>query len=355
MLFLRLLRRSVLPVLAACCTWAFVINRVVIHWVDGPVKTATEAALLLGLPALALAACSGSRARVGHRAATAILLVFTAGEGRRATLRHRYEATAAMIPGDPLHPVTTTDLETPEYSFRVRALAGSHLRIVHISDLHVTETLPWEYFEHVHDRIRDLRPDLIVMTGDYVSRADRIPLLARWLSELPGAPLGTFGTLGNHDYWTGAADHIRDVMRGAGVRMIGGECVGVRAPTGTDIQVCGTEAPWGPDARISRATSGRVLTLALTHTPDNVYSLHEAGADVVFAGHTHGGQLRLPGLGALIIPSRYGRRFDEGHFVVDGTHLFVSAGVGADGPPLRLWCPPELLAIELAGNGVSPG
>ena len=53
------------------------------------------------------------------------------------------------------------------------------------------------------------------------------------------------------------------------------------------------------------------------------------------------------GLGALLVPSRYGRRFDQGHFLVEGTHLFVSAGIGADAPPLRLWCPPELVVVDL--------
>jgi uncharacterized protein len=89
--------------------------------------------------------------------------------------------------------------------------------------------------------------------------------------------------------------------------------------------------------------------LMLSHTPDNVYDLGDLGADAVFAGHTHGGQIRLPGLGALIVPSRYGRRFDRGHFVVDDTHLFVSAGIGADAPALRLWCPPEIVVVDFVG------
>jgi predicted MPP superfamily phosphohydrolase len=70
----------------------------------------------------------------------------------------------------------------------------------------------------------------------------------------------------------------------------------------------------------------------------------------VFAGHTHGGQFRIPFLGPLLMPSRYGRRFDQGHFVVEGTHLYVSAGVGADAPNLRLWCPPDLVVVDLVGQ-----
>ena len=93
-----------------------------------------------------------------------------------------------------------------------------------------------------------------------------------------------------------------------------------------------------------------MATLVLSHTPDNIYEVAERGATALFAGHTHGGQFRLPLLGPLVVPSRYGRRFEEGHFVVNGTHLFVSAGVGADAPALRLWCPPELIVVDLVGR-----
>lgn len=78
-----------------------------------------------------------------------------------------------------------------------------------------------------------------------------------------------------------------------------------------------------------------------------MYDLAELGAAVVFAGHTHGGQWRLPLLGSVVIPSRYGRRFDLGHFMIEDTNLFVSAGVGSDQPPLRLYCNPELLVVDV--------
>jgi predicted MPP superfamily phosphohydrolase len=86
--------------------------------------------------------------------------------------------------------------------------------------------------------------------------------------------------------------------------------------------------------------------LVLSHTPDNIYALR-GRAKVVFSGHTHGGQWRIPGVGALVVPSKFGRRFDRGHFSVDGTELFVSAGLGADFPPVRVYCQPELLVVDL--------
>jgi predicted MPP superfamily phosphohydrolase len=167
---------------------------------------------------------------------------------------------------------------------------------------------------------------------------------------LPKARLGSYAVLGNHEYWAGCADAMRAALARAGVVAVSGRCQTV--PDGS-LRVCGTEAPWGPDYDRPPA-SPAIPTVALSHTPDNVYELAERGADVVFAGHTHGGQLRLPLLGALIVPSRYGRRFDRGRFDLERTHLFVSAGVGADAPALRLWCRPELVVVDLQGRA-APG
>jgi hypothetical protein len=68
---------------------------------------------------------------------------------------------------------------------------------------------------------------------------------------------------------------------------------------------------------------------------------------VVFAGHLHAGQIRLPYFGPVIVPSNYGRQFAQGHFLVRKTHLFVSAGVGAAAPPLRVWCQPEIIVVNI--------
>jgi predicted MPP superfamily phosphohydrolase len=210
----------------------------------------------------------------------------------------------------------------------------------------VTDALPDSYTTHVHETLRAIEPDLIVMTGDYISVAERVPLLERWLERMPRARFGTYAILGNHDLWTREEGAVLAAFQRAGIRMLRGTCENT-AIAGGALRVCGTEHPWGP-AHPDLASDG-VPTLVLSHTPDNVYPLAADGADVVFAGHTHGGQIRLPLLGAIVVPSDYGRRFDRGHFVVERTHLYVSAGIGADAPPLRLWCPPELVVVDLSG------
>ena len=155
--------------------------------------------------------------------------------------------------------------------------------------------------------------------------------------------------LGNHDHWSGQEHDITAILEQAGVVVLSGRCVGVELTRGA-VRVCGTDAPWGAELRadaVRVAGFDAAPILALSHTPDNVRALSALGALAVFSGHTHGGQFRLPLLGPLLIPSQNGRLFDRGSFLVEGTRLFVSPGIGADQPPLRLFCPPELYEIEL--------
>jgi len=88
----------------------------------------------------------------------------------------------------------------------------------------------------------------------------------------------------------------------------------------------------------------------LSHTADNIYQLSSAGALAVFSGHYHAGQAKLPWYGPVVIPSKYGRLFDHGHFKIDDTHLFVTAGVGAAFPPFRIYCEPEIIIVDLVAE-----
>jgi predicted MPP superfamily phosphohydrolase len=278
-----------------------------------------------------------------------VLTLFGLGEARRLWLRNSYRVEAPS-PADPFTPITTTALRVTHFTLRVPGLPVDRLRVVHLTDLHVSEALPKSYPAQVLSEARAAEPDLLVMTGDYISRAERLPLLVAWLEALPAARYGAFAVLGNHDYWTGQAEQIRAALEQARVNVLTAECQKVALSATATLTLCGSDGPWGPaldPSQLKAAQSGSLATLALSHTPDNIYDFAELGVSAVFAGHTHGGQMRVPGLGALIIPSRYGRRFDQGHFRVEQTHLFVSAGVGADAPPLRLWCPPEILVVDL--------
>ena len=182
-----------------------------------------------------------------------------------------------------------------------------------------------------------------------MSKPERLAGLKNFLVGLPRPRFGSYAVLGNHDHWTGRQRNIAEMLEKAGIVVLSGRCVGVELARGA-VRVCGTDAPWGRELQadaVRVAGFDAAPILALSHSPDNVHALATLGAAAVFAGHTHGGQFRLPLLGALIVPSSHGRLFDRGSFRVGGARLFVSPGIGADQPPLRLFCPPELYEIEL--------
>jgi uncharacterized protein len=344
--------RVFLAGVGALAVWAFFLNRVVIQWVDGPFKILTIIGLGLGLVALGAFSVNSTLGKArwfGFWMWPAVLGTFTIGEAHRAWLRASYGASSTHA--SLWDPVTTTDLRPRRFELEIENLGTRRIRIVHLSDLHVTNETDPSYITRVHGTIRELDPDLIFMTGDYVSAPERIPPLARWLEGLPRARYGAYAVLGNHDYWTEHADAIREVLGRAGVSVIGGTCASVVVSDAPPLRICGTEEPWGPALSPPLGNAAVSATLVLSHTPDNVYALADQGATAVFAGHTHGGQMRIPWLGPLVVPSRYGRRFDQGHFVVSAAHLYVSAGVGADAPNLRLWCPPDLLVVDLVPMG----
>lgn len=276
----------------------------------------------------------------------ALLLLAFENEAAQRWARHRYAASAPTrttgAAPSLLRPVTTTDLVVHYYELRASALNVPRLRVVQASDLHVSRQLPQGYFERVLAEITAQKPDVVVLTGDYVAFPKNLSVLAQLLPGRLSAPFGVYAVLGNHDQWTDA-EGVRRILRGAGITLLSGACTRLPAAAGR-VAVCGTEAPWGP--KLTEPMAQADLSLVLSHTPDNIYDLSALGASVVFSGHLHGGQMRVPGLGALVVPSRYGRRFDQGHFRIADTDLFVSTGVGADAPPFRLYCPPDLVVVD---------
>ena len=280
----------------------------------------------------------------------AVLLLAFENEASQRWARYRYAASAPLSTSGRapslFRPITTTDLVTHFYELHTSALSMPRLRVVQASDLHVSDRLPEAYFVNALAAVAAQKPDVVVLTGDYVSFPENLRLLAQLLPGRLAAPLGVYAVLGNHDYWTDAPA-VREILRSAGITLVSNSCARLPDAVGR-VVVCGTEAPWGP--KLSTPLAQRDLSLVLSHTPDNIYDLSALGASVVFSGHLHGGQLRVPGMGALVVPSRYGRRFDQGHFRVSDSDLFVSTGVGADDPPLRLYCPPDLLVVDFLAD-----
>jgi hypothetical protein len=296
--------------------------------------------------------------RAGMVTVAFVLLGLAVGELRRIALHRRYRASSPVERGgtEPAlrRPFTTTDLRWARYVVPVPArdsLSAAHrgsLRILHLSDLHVNDDLPTSYYQGVIDQANQAGPDLVFITGDFINRAESAPRLESLFSGLQHR-WGIYAVLGNHDYWAGAAA-VRQALHRAGVHVLGNGWQRIRVDGLGNLLILGCEQPWSRDSWKPPVIQDDDLVLALSHTADYVYQLNKLGTLAMFSGHYHAGQFRLPLLGAPFVPSRYGRRFCQGHFHVDGTHLFVSAGVGAAEPALRLYCPPDIFIVDLVGE-----
>lgn len=222
------------------------------------------------------------------------------------------------------------------------------LRVLHISDLHFTGRIGKPFYERVGEAIDRLGCDLIALTGDVADKnacLDWIPdTLGRWQ-----APLGVYYVLGNHDLRVDTRA-LRHALDGAGLTWLGDRWV-TRQFQGAPILLAGNERPWfrpAADLQAAPQFSGgrRPFRLALSHSPDQWRWAVEGDVDLLLAGHTHGGQIRLPVVGPVVAPSLYGVQYACGTFFLPPTVMHVSRGLSGK-TPLRFNCPPEATELVL--------
>jgi hypothetical protein len=223
------------------------------------------------------------------------------------------------------------------------------LRVAFASDFHAGPFTHPRVLDSACRELADLGAPVLLLGGDFVclSSCD-ITGLATRLAEVP-APLGKYAVLGNHDYWAGALPVVR-ALDAAGVRVLINESVALAAPF-AHVWICGLDDPIAgqpqSDRMFEHASGRRVV---LMHAPSGLAGLGTARFDLALCGHTHGGQVVLPGPRVLYVPEAPEfRRYTEGRFALDRGHaLFVTRGVGYSTAPLRTYCPSEVVALELA-------
>ena len=234
------------------------------------------------------------------------------------------------------------------------------LRVALLSDTHHGPFVPLAYLADVVDLANEQRPDVVLLGGDYVQRRraaflhlgiDHRRYIAPGIGVLADlrAPLGRFAVLGNHDYVTDAA-LTRRALRDAGFTDLTNAGVWLERPGGARMRFAGVD-----DCRRGRPRLRQALgdlraggaCLLLTHNPDYIERIRDARVDLVLSGHTHGGQVVLPFVGAPVVPSRYGQKYRAGLVQGPRARVFVTTGVGTIGPPVRFRCPPEVALITL--------
>ncbi len=261
--------------------------------------------------------------------------------GRRTT------RLAALIPGNEIMDVRFHH-KTLRHPNLPAALDG--LRIAQLSDMHMTGQLTKAFFQVVVERTNQWQPDLVVLTGDLIEKA---PCL-RWVPDTFGkleARDGKYFILGNHDRRLPDPSQLRGALRDAGWEDLGGQWL-LRSTCETRVLLAGNESPWFPaPQQADRPGHGSVGTeqlfsILLSHTPDQLPWARQHRFDLMLAGHTHGGQIRIPIVGPMVCPSRFGVRYASGLFHEPPTILHVSRGLSGV-QPLRFGCPPEVTLLEL--------
>jgi predicted MPP superfamily phosphohydrolase len=227
------------------------------------------------------------------------------------------------------------------------------LRIASISDLHTgAPHVTVEKVEDVVARVNAARPDLVVLLGDYVihgvagGRFVPIEQTAAALRDLR-APLGVFAVLGNHDWWYDGPRCMR-ALEAAGIHVLEDAAAAVTV-RGHPLWIAGVGELRTRPASITRALAPvpeGAPVIVLTHNPD-LFVRVPPRVLLTLAGHTHGGQVNLPVLGRLIVPSHYGDRYAIGHVHEEGRDLFVSPGVGTSIIPVRFRVPPEISMLTV--------
>ncbi len=215
------------------------------------------------------------------------------------------------------------------------------LRVAHLTDLHVGRVTPMSVQEAAVDLTNAESPDLVVITGDFVCHSQKYLDALESLMKRFNAPV--VGVLGNHDYWSGA-EEVRRTLHRAGVEVLDNRNT-VLTLRHQKLQLVGLDDAYTGHADRERALKGMrhdVATLGLSHIGEEADRLWPRGVPLVFAGHTHAGQITLARLHELAIGRLAGHKYVHGLYGsrkaphAEGGALYVGAGIGAAVMPLRV-------------------
>ena len=234
--------------------------------------------------------------------------------------------------------------------------AHGSVRIAILTDLHVGS--PFNGPAKLHDvveRTNVARVDIICILGDLVIQGvvgGRFVPPEQIASELKAlrAPAGVFAVLGNHDGWLDH-DRVKRALEQNGIQVIEESAVKTQTPAGP-LWIAGISDLWTGvhDVRAAlTAVKDDEPVILLTHNPD-VFPDVPARVALTLAGHTHGGQVRLPFVGRPIVPSQFGQRYAAGHVIEDGRHLFVATGVGTSILPVRFRVAPTVTVLTVTAE-----
>ena len=221
-------------------------------------------------------------------------------------------------------------------------------KIVFITDIHLGPYLSAERLSGIVDQINGIKPDIILLGGDYVHyRSQYIEPVFRELGKLRSV-YGTYGVLGNHDHYSDAV-LTRKMMEKYGVNSVDNQSVWIKK--GNDSIKIGGVGDFWRDVQTPQNTLKDLkksdFAIMLSHQPDYIEKIDTNLIDLTLSGHTHGGQITLFGWWAPILPSKYGQKYRYGLIDDEKMKAYISSGIGTVAVPFRFFCRPEIVVIHL--------
>lgn len=279
--------------------------------------------------------------RTSRRAFLAMAGVAAAGLVAYPTEIERHELDVTHVP------ITLRGLADPFHG----------MRIVQVSDIHYDQFTEPFFVRQTVAKINALKPDMVLLTGDFVSDA---PLPLRYGRQQAGPCAEILGgiecaarysVLGNHDAAVGAPIVI-EALASNGIPVLANRFVPIER-NGKRIWIAGVEDPGTQRPNLTKAIPPTAAddgepVILMSHAPDYADSVVGHRVALMLAGHTHGGQIRIPFVPPIRLPEM-GRKYVQGHFqFADGMQLYVNRGIGTVGVPMRFRCPPEITVFTLA-------
>ncbi|HMF64362.1 MAG TPA: metallophosphoesterase [Edaphobacter sp.] len=272
---------------------------------------------------------------------------FLIGSGVAAAGLAFYSGEIARHAVDIIHrPISIRNLPDPFHGYR----------IVQLSDIHLDEFTEPFFLEHIVHRVNSLNPDLVLLTGDFITRgsltfvsSDHAAHRCAEIISTLTSPL-RYAILGNHDVSV-SASLVVGALTSKSTPVLVNQHVPIERK-GSRIWLCGADDPGTshPDLNLTIPAKPDGPVILMAHAPDYADNVvrHPRGplVDLMLSGHSHGGQIRLPFGGPLILPP-LGEKYVEGHFHFNQMQLYVNRGIGTVGLPFRLNCPPEITVITL--------
>jgi predicted MPP superfamily phosphohydrolase len=271
--------------------------------------------------------------------------------------RRRFLQTASLFSLSSLSPdssayqlFTNEEIEVSNHILRLRNLPRSFedIKLVHLTDIHHSKFVSFNDVFRMVELSNQQDPDVVLLTGDYVTWSKKfIPSVSEALKSLKSR-LGVYAVLGNHDIRVNA-DEITQSLQGSRINVLRNSSAKIDLK-GESLWIAGVDEYMYGQSDIARAIRDVPRSqpkILLAHNPEIIQEASRTGIDFVLAGHTHGGQIKIPYMRTLNVVTQPGREILEGFVRKGPTQMYISRGLGKVVVPIRILCPPEIPVFRL--------